>query len=96
MFRKHPLKVDNLLRVILRENGLETPLLQRRIVEAWDSIAGESVAKYTAEKYIRNQDLCVRIMNPALRADLGMRKTELVRRLNEAVGGQVITGIRFV
>ena len=44
------------MRVIIRQNGLETPLLQKRLIEAWDNIAGEMIAKYTTEKYIRNQD----------------------------------------
>ena len=96
MFRQHPLKVSDLMRVIIRQNGLETPLLQRRLVESWDAIAGELIAKYTTEKYIRNQDLCVHIENPALRSEISMIKTELIRKLNNAVGGQVIRDIRLI
>ena len=84
------------MRVIIRQNGLETPLLQRRLVESWDDIAGELIAKYTTEKYIRNQDLCVHIENPALRSEISMIKTELIRKLNNAVGGQVIRDIRLI
>ena len=84
------------MRVIIRQNGLETPLLQRRLVESWDAIAGELIAQYTTEKYIRNQDLCVHIENPALRSEVSMMKTELIRKLNNAVGGQVIREIRLI
>jgi len=96
LFRQHPLKVSDLMRVIIRQNGLETPLLQRRLVESWDAIAGELIAQYTTEKYIRNQDLCVHIENPALRSEISMMKTELIRKLNNAVGGQVIREIRLI
>ena len=96
MFRQHPLKVSDLMRVIIRQNGLETPLLQRRLVEAWDTVAGELIAKYTTEKYIRNQDLCVHIENPALLSEVSMMKTELIRKLNNAVGGQIIREIRLI
>ena len=96
MFRQHPLKVSDMMRVIIRQNGLETPLLQRRLVEAWDTVAGELIAKYTTEKYIRNQDLCVHIENPALRSEVSMMKTELIRKLNNAVGGQIIREIRLI
>ena len=51
--------------------------------------------KYTGEKFIRNQTLYVKILNPALRADLSMGRSLLVRRLNEKVGAQVIVDIRF-
>ena len=45
MFRKHPIQVEKLVKVILRSNGLETPWLQRRLIEAWDNVAGETVAR---------------------------------------------------
>lgn len=96
MFRQHPLKISDLMRVIIRQNGLETPLLQKRLIEAWDGVVGELIAKYTTEKYIRNQDLCVHIENPALRSEVGMKKTELIRKLNNAVGGQIIREIRLI
>ena len=84
------------MRVIIRQNGLETPLMQRRLIESWDEVAGEIIAKYTTEKYIRNQDLCVHIENPALRSEISMMKTELIRKLNHAAGGQVIREIRLI
>ena len=84
------------MRVIIRQNGLETPLMQRRLIESWDEVAGEIIAKYTTEKYIRNQDLCVHIENPALRSEISMMKTELIRKLNNAAGGRVIREIRLI
>ncbi len=80
---------------MLRAEGLETPLLQRRLVAAWDEVAGPLAARYTLEKHIRNQTLLVRMRNPALRQDLAMRKTELVGKLNAKVGAMVIADIHF-
>ena len=70
--------------------------MQKRLIESWDNVVGETIAKYTTEKYIRNQDLCVHIENPALRSEVGMMKTEFIRKLNNAVGSQVIRDIRLV
>ena len=70
--------------------------MQRRLIESWDEVAGDIIAKYTTEKYIRNQDLCVHIENPALRSEISMMKTELIRKLNNAAGGQVIREIRLI
>ncbi len=94
MFRRHPLEVEALVRQYLRANGLETPLLQRRLIQLWDEVAGPVVAQYTEEKKIRNQTLWVKIQNPAVRADLQMRRTALVVQLNNLVGAQIITDIR--
>ena len=95
MFRKNveTLK-DGLLRT-LREQGLERPLQQKRLVEAWPEVAGPLIARYTLNTYIYNQTLYVRLSNPALRADLSMRRQEFTQRLNAVVGEQVITDVRF-
>ena len=46
---------------------------------------------------IYNQTLHVKIVNPAVRNDLLMRRTDLIKALNEAAGGNlVITDIRYI
>ncbi len=95
MFRRKTLILSVVLKHYLREEGLETPLLQHRLIEAWEEVAGKTVAKYTTEKYIQNQTLFVKISNPALRQDLSMMRSQLVRRLNEKVESMVISDIRF-
>lgn len=95
MFRRDVKNLSDVLKQFLRQNGLETPLQQRRLIEAWDSVVGKGIAHYTGEKFIKNQTLFVKITNPALRADLSMMKTQLVNRLNNAVGSMVIADIRI-
>ena len=95
MFRRDVQQVKDLILRSLREQGLEMPLLQKRLVEAWPLVAGPVVARYTLNTYIYNQTLYVRLSNPALRSDLSMRRKELTEQLNKYVGNQVITDIRF-
>ncbi len=78
----------------MRKEGLETPLLQRRVIDAWEETAGGLAGQYTQEKFIKNQTLFVKINNPALRADLSMQKTRLVSMLNSKVGAFVISDIK--
>lgn len=79
----------------LRVNGLEMPLQQKRLVEAWPELAGDVIARYTLNAYIVNQTLVVRLSSPALRQELNMRRDYYVALLNHHVGAQVITDIRF-
>ncbi|WP_274288350.1 DUF721 domain-containing protein [Prevotella corporis] len=95
MFRRKVQTLTDVLGKALRDGGLETPLLQKRIVDAWDVVVGPTVSRYTQQKYIRNQTLCVKIINPALRQDLSMMRTQLVKRLNEHVGSFVIAEVRI-
>ena len=94
MFRRDVQSISDLLNMYLRREGLETPLLQKRAVDAWDTLMGPSIARFTGEKFIKNQTLFVKILNPALRQDLTMR-SRIVKRINETVGSQVIVDVRI-
>lgn len=86
-------QVGGVIRQYLREMGLETPLNEHRLIQAWDKVLGSAVSRYTKELRIYNQVLFVTISSAALRNELLMRRTELVARLNAEAGAQVITQI---
>ena len=94
MFRREVKSINDLLNMYLSHEGLETPLLQKRAIDAWDNLMGEMITRYTGEKFIKNQTLYVKIINPALRQDLSMMKARIVQRINQAVGSQVITDVK--
>lgn len=96
MFKRSVTSIKDILLKNIRQQGLETPLLQRRLVEAWPIVAGPVISRYTVNVLIRNQTLFVYLNNPALRADLSMQRQVLVQRLNTHVGAQVIMDIRFL
>ncbi|MCR5818277.1 MAG: DUF721 domain-containing protein [Prevotella sp.] len=95
MFRRDVQEIKDLVLRNLRVQGLETPLLQKRLVESWPEIAGPAIARYTTDVKLYNQTLYVSLSMPALRADLSMRRQEFIQRLNAHVGAQIIADIRF-
>lgn len=95
MFRQKVKSLAELLPEFLRNEGLETPLQQKRLLDSWDTVVGEAIAGYCGGKFIKNQTLYVNIKNAALRADLTMNRSILVNRLNHTVGAMVISDIRF-
>ncbi len=94
MFRRDVKPLGEVLQKYIRDSGLETPLLQKRAVDAWDTVVGSVVRNYTTEKFIKNQVLFVKTTSPALRQDLSMMRTELTRRINDLVGAQIISDVR--
>ncbi len=95
MFKREIQDIKSLILRNLRAQGLETPLLQKRLIDAWPVVAGEMISRYTGSVTIRNQTLYVHLTNPALRADLSMQRAVYVKKLNDYVGSQVIADIRF-
>lgn len=96
MFRRKEIPVNDIVLQILRQQGLETPLLQRRLIALWEDVVGPVVARYTKEKYIKNQTLVVKVSNAALRADLSMFRSQLCDKLNAAVGARIISEVRII
>ncbi len=90
MFKRDVQSLAEVLQKVLRQSGLETPLNQKRLIDSWDDIMGPVITRYTGEKFIKNQTLFVKITNPALRQDLSMMRTQIVKRLNEAIGAGLI------
>lgn len=95
MFKRDVQSLADILQKCLRQDGLETPLLQKRVIDSWEKVAGNVIVKYTADKFIKNQTLFVKVLNPALRADLAMMRGRLVKNLNIEVGSNVIVDIKF-
>ena len=95
MFRRDVKSIGDVLNQFLRDQGIETPLLQRRLIDSWEKVVGKTVSRYTGDKFIKNQTLFVKITNPALRQDLSMMRSKLVQRLNAEVGAMVIADIRI-
>ena len=95
MFRRDVKSIKDLVMSNLRENGLETPLLQKRLIDSWPEVAGPSVARFTRVVTIYNQVLYVKLSSPVLRTELSMRRQSFIDKLNHVVGARIITDIRF-
>lgn len=87
--------IAELVRHTCREDGLETPLNEYRLIAAWPKLLGPAVQSYTKELRIYNQKLYVSVTSSVLRQELMMNRKSLVHKLNEYVKAQVITDIVF-
>ncbi len=80
----------------LRESGLEQSVLEVQMEEVWPRVMGETVAKLTRSVDVKDGMLIVHVNSAALKAQLFENRFELVRKLNEAVGAQVIRDCRIL
>lgn len=94
MFRREVMTLQDVINQYMRQHGLETPLLEKRVVDAWTEVMGPMIARHTGDRFIRGGVLNVKIFSPALRADLQMEHTRICERLNWHVGSRVITDVR--
>lgn len=95
MKRTNTESIGELIRKFLRQQGLEAPLNEHRLLQGWAHVMGPIVARYTRDLVVRNQTLYVKLSSPVIRQELMMQRRELVVRLNAYVGAQVICDIVF-
>ena len=86
--------ITDLMLPFLREEGLETPLLEYRIThKGWNEIMGEVIAAHTKKINISNQTLYIECDSPVVRQELSLRQTEIIYKLNKFVDAYVINRI---
>lgn len=95
MKRNNTEQIGDVIRQFLRQEGLETPLNEYRLVDAWKDVVGSVIMRYTTNLYIKNQTLYVHLSSSIIRQELMMGRELLVRNLNAKVGAQVIANIIF-
>ena len=85
--------LGDVIKDFLRESGWEQKLDEVKIITEWDKLLGASLAKYTDEVFISNNKLHIRLNSATLRQELSYQRSELVKKLNDTVGKEIITDI---
>ena len=95
MERRKEEQIGDVIYRFFRQSQLETPLNEYRLIHIWGEVAGPMVERMTKDLRIFNQVLHVSLRSSVMRNELTLRRSELVRKLNEKVGSNVITDIAF-
>ena len=96
MRKSKPEKLQDIVNQFIREEGLETPLNQYRIIDTWKNTVGKSSEKYTESIFIKNQKLYIKIHSSVIKQELSMYSRQLAQQLNNEVKSQVIFDIVFI
>lgn len=95
MRRSNIESVSNVIQQFLREEGLETPYNQFKLMKALEEVLGQGISHYIGNTFIKNQTLNVELKSSVLKQELSIGRAKIVQRLNQIVGAQVIADIRF-
>jgi len=70
--------------------GLKEQYLQNRIICGWQEIMGPMVARHTNDLFIKGNKLFLYLDSAPLRHELTMIKAQVIKKVNEAVGVEMI------
>ncbi|HPE40467.1 MAG TPA: DUF721 domain-containing protein [Bacteroidales bacterium] len=87
------LLIGDIVKQFLEKYGKNELFLEKRAVESWEKVVGPLIAKYTKKVNSKNGILTIKVLNGALRFELMGMKSEIIRKLNQEVGQDVIKDI---
>ncbi len=95
MQQKETQAIGDILNDILQAQGLDIGLNGARARQAWQDTMGDAVLRYTEDISFENGTLYVRLTSAILRNELFMCRSQIIKKLNEKIGRQVIQTIIF-
>ncbi|MBN2814279.1 MAG: DUF721 domain-containing protein [Bacteroidales bacterium] len=84
-------KIGDVIRDCLREMQIDRKLKEVNLVSQWESMMGRMVASRTDRIYIRNRVLFVHVTSSVLKSELLMMRQEIIDKLNEKAGEQLVS-----
>jgi predicted nucleic acid-binding Zn ribbon protein len=88
-------RIGEIISSILKKNGIENRLSEVRIKRAWEELLGKPVARYTKSIFFKNNILYVTISSSIARNEIMLIRDELIIKLNENIGEDIIHKIIF-
>lgn len=93
MRRSKSQKIDELVKIFLKEQGLDVKLKELELIKAWEKVIGKNVSNATTNLYVKNRKLFVQVRSSIVRNELMLIKTGLIQALNKEVGEKIIDDI---
>ncbi|MCH5215870.1 MAG: DUF721 domain-containing protein [Muribaculaceae bacterium] len=93
MKRTEAVSIGEVIMNVVKQNNLEERLLEQRIIDSWHLVVGPTINKYTVNRYISNHTLYVYLTSAAVKSELMLHKSSLLKRLNEITGKETITDV---
>lgn len=74
----------------LRANGLDQKVREHSAAGYWPEVVGEAFARHARVEKIDNGRLFVSVESAAWRSEIMLRREEILQRLNERLGAEVV------
>ncbi len=93
MERNNTQSIAEAIRAYLKQSKLEKPLKERQLVQSWESLLGRSVARATTRIYLKDGKLYVHLSSSVVKNELYMLTDEIIRKMNDAAGEEMVREI---
>lgn len=95
MKRTEAASIGAIIQGYLEAERLDGKMYELQASAVWADVVGPGVNRYTVNRYVKDGIMYVRLSSAPLRNELMLGRSLLVRRINEAMGREVIKDIIF-
>lgn len=85
--------IGDVLKDFIQTNKLEKGLDKVGVKEAWHTVMGTAISKYTTNVLLERDTLFVQLSSSVLREELSYGKEKIVNLLNEELGKELICNL---
>ncbi len=81
---------------MLKRFGIDNAIAQNRALNIWNEIVGDKVARNTQPDRVEHGVIIIKVSSPTWRQELYFQKKEIIQKINNTIGKNVIRDIRFI
>lgn len=80
---------------LIKQYGLEDTFFEQKIKEVWAKTVGEYCNSFTSKIILKKNVLTVHISNAAVKSELSYVKTEIIAKINELLGKEIVKQLKI-
>ena len=95
MKRHEPESIGDVIRVLLEESSLANRMEELRAARMWKGIVGDYIATQCSIPLVKKGVMLIGVPNASLRNELYISRSTLRQLINQSIGKEIITEIKF-
>jgi len=94
--RRKEQSISEAVKHLIRHLGLEEKLLLMRVEDTWAKLMGENIAQHTIKISSKQSTLIIHLDSSVLRQELSLCRSKILSLLNEELGEEIFTEVKFL
>ena len=93
MRRSNQQAIGAVIKKLLKNQKLEGRLKELDVLELSKELLGKNLMKYINDLSVKNGTLIIKIKSAVVRNELSYQKSEIIKKINEQVGNEILKEI---
>lgn len=93
MRKSNQQSIGAVIRKLLKNQKLEGRLKELDVLKLSEELLGENLMKYINDLSVKNGTLIIKVKSAVVRNELSYQKSEIIKKINEQVGNEILKEI---